>query len=281
MTTEKKSSQKNTETQEIHPAKRAMNAVVDMKDKAGELSLEQAFEKAFTPAKSVAVKQVERIIERNPDISKKELIAKLERRYISEVTSSGAASGGAAALPGVGTLVGIGTAFGDAGVFMTSTIVHVFSMLKAIDAELNDVDHERALILTILCGGSNAPIVQQIAGRVGPHWAKQLLDKIPGESLRLINKALGRNFVTKYGTKQGIVVLGKIFPFGIGAVVGGGLNYLFGRGMIKVTRMTFTDMFADQDDLSEVISYMKHADLPEEPNAATDVVSDEPGQETV
>lgn len=224
---------------------------------------------------------MERIIERNPDISKKELIAKLERRYISEVTSSGAASGGAAALPGAGTLVGIGTALGDAGVFMTSTIVHVFSMLKAIDAELSDVDHERALILTILGGGSKAPIVQKITGRVGPHWAKKLLEKIPGESLRQINRALGRNFVTKYGTKQGIVVLGKIFPFGIGVAVGGGLNYLFGRGMVKVTRMTFTDMFADQEDLSEVISYMKQANLPEEPKAGTDLANEEPDQETV
>lgn len=47
---------------------------------------------------------------------------------------------------------------------------------------------------------------------------------MPLETLRQINKVLGPNFVTKYGTKQGIIVLGRIAPLGIGAVIGGGAN---------------------------------------------------------
>lgn len=42
--------------------------------------------------------------------------------------------------------------------------------------------------------------------------------------LRQINNVLGRNFITTYGTKQGIIVLGRIAPFGIGAAIGGGAN---------------------------------------------------------
>ncbi|WP_440900083.1 hypothetical protein, partial [Actinosynnema sp.] len=34
----------------------------------------------------------------------------------------------------------------------------------------------------------------------------------------------GRNSITGYGTKQGIVVLGRAAPFGIGAVIGGGAD---------------------------------------------------------
>ncbi len=33
-------------------------------------------------------------------------------------------------------------------------------------------------------------------------------------TLRQINSVLGKNFVTKYGTKQGIIVLGRVAPFG-------------------------------------------------------------------
>ncbi len=44
--------------------------------------------------------------------------------------------------------------------------------------------------------------------------------------------ALGRWFVTRYGTKQGILVIGRVAPFGIGAVIGGGGNLVVGRSVI-------------------------------------------------
>ena len=43
------------------------------------------------------------------------------------------------------------------------------------------------------------------------------------------NKVLGPRFITKYGTKQGVLVLGKQVPMGIGAVLGGGGNHLSAR----------------------------------------------------
>lgn len=45
---------------------------------------------------------------------------------------------------------------------------------------------------------------------------------MPAGTLKQINEVPGRNFITGYGTKQGIVVLGRAVPFGIGAVIGGG-----------------------------------------------------------
>ncbi|MFI7517479.1 hypothetical protein ACIBVK_28680 [Micromonospora echinofusca] len=42
--------------------------------------------------------------------------------------------------------------------------------------------------------------------------------------------SLGRNFITKYGAKQGILVLGQAAPFGIGAVIGGGANAALATG---------------------------------------------------
>jgi hypothetical protein len=71
---------------------------------------------------------------------------------------------------------------------------------------------------------SGADAIPKIAERTGQHWAKQIVAKVPTSKLLQINKELGRNFITKYGTKQGIIVLGMAVPFGIGAVIGGGAS---------------------------------------------------------
>ncbi|MEV4134189.1 hypothetical protein AB0J72_18710 [Dactylosporangium sp. NPDC049742] len=64
----------------------------------------------------------------------------------------------------------------------------------------------------------------EVAERTGQHWGRQVVAKVPTETLRQINRILGRNFITRYGTKQGIIVLGRVAPFGIGAVTGGGAS---------------------------------------------------------
>lgn len=40
-----------------------------------------------------------------------------------------------------------------------------------------------------------------------------------------MNQKIGRKLVTKYGSKRGGAVLGRLVPFGVGAVVGGTFNY--------------------------------------------------------
>ena len=93
--------------------------------------------------------------------------------------------------------------------------------------------------MAILLGNSGESGIAKVAGRIGPHWGRQVVGKIPMESIRAINKVLGRNFVTKYGTRQGIIVLGKWLPFGIGAVIGGGANGVFSHLVISASNRAF------------------------------------------
>jgi hypothetical protein len=58
-------------------------------------------------------------------------------------------------------------------------------------------------------------------------------------TLNQINSVLGRNFVTKYGTKQGVIVLGRVVPFGIGAVIGGGANATVAALAVRAARRAF------------------------------------------
>jgi len=76
----------------------------------------------------------------------------------------------------------------------------------------------------VLLGQSGSTTIGKVAERTGQHWGRQLVSKVPTATLRQINSVLGKNFITKYGTKQGIIVLGRVASFGIGAVIGGGAN---------------------------------------------------------
>ena len=50
---------------------------------------------------------------------------------------------------------------------------------------------------------------------------------------------LGPRFVTKYGTKQGVLVLSKQIPLGLGIGVGAGANYIIGRTIVGTARKVF------------------------------------------
>lgn len=55
-------------------------------------------------------------------------------------------------------------------------------------------------------------------------------------AINAANKVLGPRFITKYGAKQGVLVLGKQIPFAIGVALGAGGNHLFGWFVINATR---------------------------------------------
>lgn len=52
------------------------------------------------------------------------------------------------------------------------------------------------------------------------------------------------NFVTKYGTKQGVLVLGKVLPFGFGAAIGMTGNAAMSRMVVRTTRSAFGPLLA-------------------------------------
>jgi hypothetical protein len=60
------------------------------------------------------------------------------------------------------------------------------------------------------------------------------------QTIRQINKVMGHNFVTRYGTKQGIVVLGRLAPFGIGIALGGVMGAVSSTVVIRATKRAFT-----------------------------------------
>ncbi|MFN0029914.1 MAG: hypothetical protein ACKV2O_22390 [Acidimicrobiales bacterium] len=98
-----------------------------------------------------------------------------------------------------------------------------------------------AVLVILLGGAGGAGAVEKLAAEMGKGLGKKSMSKITGAQLRVINRALGRTIVTKYGTQRGAITLGRVIPFGIGGVIGGGGNYLLGKGTGKAAIKYFED----------------------------------------
>jgi hypothetical protein len=194
---------------------------------------------ALTAQAPLAVSYVAKLRAGAKDLSPAHVLKQLERQLLAATTSSGAAVGGAAAAPGVGTAAALALTLGETAVSLQASVFYILAVAEVHQVRLAEVERRRTLVLAVLLGNGAEKAIHKVAERTGQHWARHTLDAIPAASLRQINKYIGRNFVTKYGTKQGIIVLGKVVPFGFGAVIGGGANFLVGRTIIEASRRAF------------------------------------------
>jgi hypothetical protein len=185
-------------------------------------------------------KNIARARQRNPEATPAEVVRTLERMYVSALAGTGAAVGATAAAPAVGTGVALALSAGEAFSSLELSALFVLSVAEVHGVRLDEIERRRTLVMGILLGqsGSNA-IVGKVAERTGQHWARQLVSRVPAATLRQINSVLGKNFITKYGAKQGIIVLGRVAPFGIGAVIGGGANATVAGLAVRAARRAF------------------------------------------
>jgi hypothetical protein len=167
------------------------------------------------------------------------MVARLNAELRTATIAAGAGVGAAAAAPGVGTGAALALSGAEAVAFLNATVLYILARAEVQGITTQDVERRRTLVLAVMLGDAGAKTVGTVAERTGQHWARLLVNAVPYEKVLAVNKVLGKNFVTKYGTKQGIVVLGRVVPFGIGAVIGGVANGIFSQGIISASNRAF------------------------------------------
>jgi len=207
--------------------------------------LATGLDKAIAVHQPVVAAHVRRIRDRHPMSKPGDIIGMLEKQYLAMVIGTGAAAGGVAAAPVVGTAASIAVSVGETIGFLEASALFSLAVAEAHGERIDDIERRRTLLLAVLLGDSGASFVEKAAGRTGKHWGKLLTDAIPISTITKVNKVLGRWFITKYGTKQGIIVIGRLAPFGIGAGIGGAGNALFGRTVVAGARRAFGEPPAD------------------------------------
>ena len=202
-------------------------------------ALNKGADRAVAISRPAVLKHIEQTRRRRPDATPEEVVKILGRRFTAAVATTGTVSGASAAAPAVGLPASLTLAALDAGSFTAAAGLYVLALTEIHGIPVEDLERRRTLLLGVLLGDAGSSAIQKAAGRTGPHWARKVVTSIPMESIHAVNKVLGKNFVTKYGTKQGILVLGKQVPFGIGGAIGGGGNAVFARVTVKAAKRAF------------------------------------------
>lgn len=184
---------------------------------------------------------VRRLRTRQSEESPRDLCKLLERQYLAAVTGSGAAVGAAATAPGVGTTAALALSAGETMTSLEVATLYVLTVAEVHGLHVTDIERRRALVLALLLGEGGSSFVAKVAGRTGKHWSRLLVDAVPMAKINQINKVLGHRFVTRYGATQGVLVLGRAVPFGIGAGIGAAGNAAVGWSVVKSVRRAFCD----------------------------------------
>ena len=202
-------------------------------------ALNTGLDKAVHISRPLLLKHIEQTRRSRPNATPEEIINALGRRFTATVAGTGAATGASAAAPGVSTPISLALAAGDATAYTGVAALYVFALAEIHGIPIQDLERRRTLLLGVMLGDAGAAQVEKMAATTGKHWAKIVVNSIPVDALHQINRVLGKNFVTKYGTKQGILVLGKQVPFGIGAAIGGAGNAAFAQFTIRSAKRAF------------------------------------------
>lgn len=164
--------------------------------------------------------------------STEERIRSIESSFLRELTALGAASGGTAAMPGVGTMTAIGLTASEVGWTATRTADMILTVAAVHGHTDAHVEERKAWVLALLTFDDQAAeglgkTITELGGTVSASRT------ISSDLLERANSRVGRALIARYGAKRSALLIGKVLPFGVGAIVGGTANHFLVRTTIR------------------------------------------------
>ncbi|MGH3939171.1 MAG: hypothetical protein ACRDTG_11160 [Pseudonocardiaceae bacterium] len=209
--------------------------------------LQRALAKAIAIQRSPIAAYIALLRRSRPEATPAEIIAVLEKQYLAAVTGTGAAAGGAAAVPGIGTVLGLTLSGGERAVFYETTTLFALAIAEVHGIRADEVERRRTLVFDVVFGDHSALLAEELANENGRRKDSRLY-LLPISLIAAVNKPLSRWFVTKYGSTQGALAIGRIAPFGIGAAAWAAGNRGVGLMTLDASRRVFGPPPADFPD---------------------------------
>ncbi|WP_067778430.1 hypothetical protein [Actinomyces vulturis] len=189
-----------------------------MKKKAP--TLENLLDGALTLPSGYISSRVKKLKDKNPHASIDELVEIASKTFIRDAGMSGGAVGASAAIPAVGTGTATALTIGESVAFIGLATVYVLTMAELHGITVDNKDKRRALVLSSLLGEEGAEAIQSQLGLSSLYWATQALPTMKNSTVKAVNRKLVKHARRKAGSKIGILAMGRLIPFGIGAAVG-------------------------------------------------------------
>ena len=219
---------------------------------------------AISIQRPVVIEYLKSLRRDKPDATPTELLKELEKRYIRTVTITSTGVGASAAIPAVGTGIALTLGVADLLFFYETSALYVLAATELHGIEVRDAEHARPLVFGMLLGEKSqskvSKYVMQAAGAgsintarsvaartvatrgVGKAlpqgWGEVLTQQLPDSALAPLATVLARQAL-KAGGKVAGRTLGKVLPFGIGAVIGGVGSFTFGHDVVKAAHIAF------------------------------------------
>jgi len=214
--------------------------------KPNPIQVEKALEKLLSVQRPLVLAHVRGIRRRNPHAAPAEVVKILERHYLTAVTAGGAAVGATAVIPAVGIGISLALSSVETAGFLEATALFTQSVTEVHGIAVDDPDRARTLVMTMMLGDTGTDLIRQLAGQAsgtGPSrnafWGETITKGIPKRAVGMVADRVQKIFVRRFVTTQGPNIVGRVIPFGIGAVIGGTGNHLLGRKVVNNTREAF------------------------------------------
>ncbi|MEO7121939.1 MAG: hypothetical protein ABI400_02245 [Lacisediminihabitans sp.] len=206
----------------------------------------RGFDRLLTTQRPVVLAHVRSIRRRNPDASPEQVIRILERRYLAAVTVGGASVGASAVIPGVGTGIGLALTGVETAGFLETSALFAQSITEIHGIAVTDPDRARTIVMAMMLGTSGADLVKNLAAQVtgesvtrSSFWGNVIGRNVPQAFMGQIADGVKRSFVRRFAQNTTTGAIGRVMPFGIGAVIGGTGNHLLGRKVVNSSRDAF------------------------------------------
>ncbi len=206
----------------------------------------QGFDRLLTAQRPAVLAHIRNIRRRHPDATPGEVIRILEQHFHATVTAGGATAGAAAIVPGVGTTISLAITGVETAIFLESCALLAQAVSEIHGIAVTDPDRARTIVMAMVLGKSGGDLVRNLAAQASgtgvsrnTFWGDLIGRNLPQAVVGPIATRVRRSFMRRFTRNTATSAIGRIIPFGIGAVVGGVGSNVLGRKIIESSRIAF------------------------------------------
>ncbi len=208
--------------------------------------VERSIDTVLAIQRPVVLAHLRGIRRRFPNATPDQIVRILERRYLTAVTTGGAAVGATAVIPGIGTGVTLALSGVETAGFLEATTLFAQSVAEVHGIAVENPERARALVMTLMLGREGIDLVRQLASQAtgqgvarNAYWGELITNSLPKAFMGTVVDRLRSTFIKQFAVRGGAGIIGKAIPFGIGAAIGGTGNHLLGRKVLQQARLAF------------------------------------------
>lgn len=117
---------------------------------------------------------------------------------------------------------------------------HLIASIAAVHGHDLESDEVQTAILVCLLGNAGTELLKKAGIKVGSRLTMNLIERIPAQLIREVNKRVGFTLLAKYGTTKATVTLAKGVPL-VGGVIGGTFDAVTTRAVGAFASRFFTE----------------------------------------